>query len=222
MGLTRASLTLGYVTKAWRGTRVIFIPKAGKNGWTSSKDFRPISPTSFVLKTAERLVDRYIHDKILTAKPSHRDQHAYRAGRSTETVLGKVVNLIEDQLNLKGFAIGTFMDIEDAFNHTSSEVIRRAMIRQEVPMAVVNWTCHMLGNKNITITKGNTTLRGIVESGCLQAGVLSRLLWSLVVDELLHLLADQGCQPIGYADDILVIVCGMHLDALMGVLQQKL
>ena len=220
--LARASLTLGYVPKAWRGTRVIFIPKAGKNGWTSPKDFRPISLTSFVLKTVERLVDRYIRDKILTVKPLHSDQHAYRAGHSTETALSKAVNLIEDQMNLKGFAIGTFMDIEGAFNHTSSEVIRRAMIRQGVPIAVVDWTCHMLGNRNITITKGNTTLQGIVDSGCPQGGVLSPLLWSLVVDELLHLLTDQGCHPIGYADDILVIVRGMHLDALMGVMQQSL
>ena len=85
--LAMASLTLGYVPKAWRGTRVIFIPKAGKNEWTSPKNFRPISLTSFVLKTVERLVDRYIRDKILTAKPLHRDQHAYSAGRSTETAL---------------------------------------------------------------------------------------------------------------------------------------
>ena len=80
----------------------------------------------------------------------------------------------------------------------------------------------MLGNRNITITKGNTTLQGIVYSGCPQGGVLSPLPWSLVVDELLHLLTDQGCHPIGYADDILVIVRGMHLDSLMGVMQQSL
>ena len=83
--LARASLTLGYVPKAWRGTRVIFIPKAGKNGLASPKDFRPISLTSFVLKMVEILVDGYIRDKILTEKLLHRDQHAYTAGRSTET-----------------------------------------------------------------------------------------------------------------------------------------
>ena len=138
MRLARASLTLGYFPKAWRGTRVIFIPKAVKNGWMSPKDLRPISLTSFVLKTVERLVDRYICDEILAAKPLHRDQHAYRAGRSTETALSKAVNLIEDQLNLEGFAIGTFMNIQGAFNHTSSEVIRRYMIRQELRIDVVD------------------------------------------------------------------------------------
>ena len=42
------------------------------------------------------------------------------------------------------------------------------------------------------------------------------------MEEQLHLLTDQGCHPIGYADDILVIVRGMYLDALMGVIQQAL
>ena len=105
--LARDSLTLGYVPKAWRGTRVIFVPKAGKNGWTSPKDFRPISLTSFVLKKRWRdswtdisairfwLQNCYIRICMPTW-----------AGRSTETALSKTVNLIENQLNLKGFAIG--------------------------------------------------------------------------------------------------------------------
>ena len=36
---------------------------------------------------------RHIRDKILTVKPIHSDQHAYRASRSTETALSKAVNL---------------------------------------------------------------------------------------------------------------------------------
>ena len=48
------------------------------------------------------------------------------------------------------------------------------------------------------------------------------MLWSPVVDKLLHLLTDQGCHRIKYVDDILVIVREMHLDALMGVMKQLL
>ena len=66
-------------------------------------------------------------------------------------------------------------NVEGAFNPTSGEVIRSAMIRQGVPIAVVDWTCHMLGNRNIKITKGNTTLRGIIESGFPQEGVFISL-----------------------------------------------
>ena len=90
--LARASLAVGHVPEAWRGTRVVFIPKAGKNGYTSPKDFRPISLTSFLLKTVERLVDKYIRDKVLSRRPLYKDQHAFRAGHSTETALSSVVN----------------------------------------------------------------------------------------------------------------------------------
>ena len=70
------------------------------------------------------------------------------------------------------------MDIEGAFNHTYSVVIKTAMIEQGMPIAVVDWTRHMLGDRNITIIKENTTHRGVVDLGCPQEGVLSLLLCS--------------------------------------------
>ena len=53
---------LGHVPAAWLGVGVVFIPKPGKSEYTSSKDFRPINLTSFLLKTSERLVERYVRD----------------------------------------------------------------------------------------------------------------------------------------------------------------
>ena len=95
------------------------------------------------------------------------------------------------------------------------------MIRRGVSIAVVVRTYHMLENRNIMMTKGNNTRRRIIDSGCPQGGVLSPLLWSLVMDALLHLLIDRGCHPIGYADDILNIVHRMHLDAFIKELVHK-
>ena len=137
---------------------MVFILKAGKNGYTSPKNFRPISLTSFLLKTVERLVDRYIRDKVLLRRPLHKDQHVFRADHSTETALSRAVCLIEGQLEQKGFASGTFMDIEGAFNYTSGKVIRAAMITRSMPTAVLDWISHMLGYRNLTTNKGNTTL----------------------------------------------------------------
>ena len=77
------------------------------------------------------------------------------------------------------------MDIEEAFNHTSRGVISDALRRQ------------------LEVTKG-TTVRGDVSSGCPQGGVMSPLLWCLVVDNLLTNLSEEGCQVVGYADDTLM------------------
>ena len=53
----RGCLLLGYIPKRWREVRVAFIPKAGKTSHTTPKDYRPISLSSFLLKTLEKLVD---------------------------------------------------------------------------------------------------------------------------------------------------------------------
>jgi hypothetical protein len=54
----RTCLAAGYVPKAWRQVKVVFIPKPGRNTYSGPKDYRPISLTLFLLKTMERLVDK--------------------------------------------------------------------------------------------------------------------------------------------------------------------
>jgi len=71
----------------------VFIPKLGRTHCTSAKDFRPISLTSFLLKTLEKLVDAYLRDVILVRQPLHASQHAY-TGLSTETALHTLVTQI--------------------------------------------------------------------------------------------------------------------------------
>lgn len=54
--LFRASLKTGFIPSIWRGTKVAFIPKPGKESYDDPK---PISLMSFILKTLEKL-DRRI------------------------------------------------------------------------------------------------------------------------------------------------------------------
>ena len=54
--LLRASLAMGYIRSCWQGSRVVFIPKAGRAQHGSVKDFRSIILTSLILKLLERLV----------------------------------------------------------------------------------------------------------------------------------------------------------------------
>jgi hypothetical protein len=54
--LYAACLESGYTPSKWRHSRVIFIPKPGKDDYSDPNAFRPISLTSFIFKTMERLV----------------------------------------------------------------------------------------------------------------------------------------------------------------------
>ena len=87
----------------------MFIPKHGRNSYGGPKDFRPISLTSFLLKTMERLVVRFLRDEILTTKPLHPNQPAYQAGKSVEMALHQL--MVEKALDQQEIALGIFLDI---------------------------------------------------------------------------------------------------------------
>ena len=77
---------------------VVFISKPEQSSNVHTEDFRPISLTPFLLKTMERMVDRYIKDKVLKNRPLHVGQKAYTVERSIEFPLHMVVCRIEVQV----------------------------------------------------------------------------------------------------------------------------
>ena len=46
-GVLRGCIALGYTSRQWLKSKVIFIPKSGKKSYTELKYYRPISLTSF-------------------------------------------------------------------------------------------------------------------------------------------------------------------------------
>lgn len=99
--LFQAILQINYIPLEWRKVKVIFIPKPGKGNYSDAKSFRPISLTSFILKTLERCVDWSLRKQVMIERPLHNGQHAFRSGRSTETALHKLVDCLETSLDRK-------------------------------------------------------------------------------------------------------------------------
>jgi hypothetical protein len=190
-----ACLATGYVPTAWRQVEVVFIPKPGRNSYCGPKDFRPISLTSFLLKTLERLVDRFLRDEILVFRPFHPNQHSYQALNSVEMALHQLVMRVEKTLDQQEVALGVFLDIEGAFNNTSYDTIYTALARHGVGYTIVRWIRATLEGRQATATLGSFSRSVAVSKGCPHRRVLSPLLWCLVVDELLVRLNEGGCIP---------------------------
>jgi hypothetical protein len=88
--LFSAIIDTGYTPEIWRHSRAILIPKPGKDDYTNPNSFRPISLTSFMFKTLERLVLWRLEDTALKNNPMHKNQHAFRRGHSTEIPLSEL------------------------------------------------------------------------------------------------------------------------------------
>lgn len=218
----KSSLILGYIPTAWQFARVVFIPKPGKDTYNSANSFRPISLTSFVLKTIERLCDRYLRDITLHENPLHKTQHAYLSGKSVETALHNVVSRIEKSFHFKQDTLSVFLDIEGAFNKMSFNSLKSSAERFGINTMLINWMINMLQNRTICCDSKGVNLTARVVQGCPQGGVLSPLMWCLVIDGLLNKLNSLGYHTIGFADDIAIIISGKDEQTTINVMQQAL
>ena len=106
----RACIALGYIPISWRTSRVVFVPKPGRADYTTVKAFRRISLMSFLLKTLERLVDRFIRDDTLISIRSMKiSMHTWQVNQQIKALYNKE------------YALSVFLDIEGAFNNASTD-----------------------------------------------------------------------------------------------------
>ncbi|XP_055714217.1 uncharacterized protein LOC129808462 [Phlebotomus papatasi] len=220
--LFRACLAIGYVPHDWRRARIVFIPKPGKSNYEEPKSFRPISLTSFLLKTLEKLCDRYVRSRILIKKPLSPMQHAYQRGKSTESALHQLVSRIEKSICDKEMALVAFLDIEGAFDRVNSAVLVGAMREFGLGQTLEKFITNLVKNRMVEAEVCGSRLSAAVSNGCSQGGVLSSLLWTMVVNSLLVQLNSANAYTQGYADDVCIVIRGKFLSTLCELMQRAL
>jgi len=129
------SLRQATIPEVWRQMRVVFIPKPGKPSYNLAKSFRPITLSSFVLKTLERLLQWHLQANHLDLNPLP-SQHAYTTGLSTETALSEAVDFIESAVYNKQYALAVSLDCSGAFDNISFDSAEQALehmgVRHEI------------------------------------------------------------------------------------------
>lgn len=76
--MREASLALEFVSIAWKSAKVVIIPKTRKKNYMAPKSFKSISLASFLFKSLERIVDRYLLEGILVTQLFH-NNHKHEA-----------------------------------------------------------------------------------------------------------------------------------------------
>ena len=216
-----ACLSLTYVPKLWTECKVVFIPKGGKSSHVKAKDFRPISLTSFLLKTLERVIDIHVRLKVdrTLLSPS---QHAYTRGKSVETAMHTLVGFIERSLEFRNYALVAFLDIEGAFNNVEPDSIVSALKKLGLEDDIIGFVNNLLKHRIIVSSLGVSSISKFACRGTPQGGVLSPLLWNLTINSLLMRLDSLGYRTIAYADDVAVAVSGIDLNTLSQRLENAL
>jgi hypothetical protein len=89
--------------------------------------------------------------------------------------------------------VGVFLDIEGAFINTSCDSTCAALVRHRIGYTIVRWIRPTQeGHLAAAAALNGSAMRDAVSRGCPQGGILSPLLWCLVVDDLIARLNGGG------------------------------
>ena len=211
----RASLCYGYTAKIWKDTKIIFIPKPNRERYDLAKSFRPISLTSFVFKTLERLIKQYLDEKVLKEYPLHGYQLAFRPGVGTEVALHNIITIIEKSLYCGQFTLGIFLDIEGAFDNATFQSIKTSLNGRDIDEAIQGWIINMLINRKAIIDIKGVQITKNLTKGVPQGGILSPILWNFILESLLDLFRSSPVFTQGYADDVALLLSGRDPNILV-------
>jgi len=213
----KMSITYGWIPEEWREMKVVFIPKVGKETYTSPKSYRPITLSNFLLKGLERIIQWFLTDEVISF-PLYA-QHAYTKGRSTDTALSTVVDAAERMVHQGKLMMAVSLDCSGAFDCIKFDSASAALRRHGAPEAVVEWYDKVLKFRNVTADLQGVSKTITPTRGSPQGGVLSPLVWNLIMDSLLTQFEREAVHVVGYADDVLLMVEG-NVASVMGQIMQ--
>ena len=128
--IAKASFESGYVPDSWRNSTGIFLPKPGKTDYYNPKSYRTITLAPVPLKWMERIVLWHMEVDLKIYSKLNKKQYGFVKGASTETALHKIVHKIERTIISSGMALGTFLDVEGAFDNVAFKSIEKALNRK--------------------------------------------------------------------------------------------
>lgn len=220
MYMYKASAKLGYIPTCWRKSRVIFIPKQGKDDYANPRSFRPITLSSFFLKALERVWLWQLEETHLKENPLSNSQHAFRKGYSTESALSNMTEYLEAAIIGKGYAIAAFLDIQGAFDNIPTSSILRSMREKRLPATFIRWYDAVLNNRSATAELGTSHITRKITKGTPQGGVLSPLAWNLCFEDLLTEFDTGPVKAVGFADDAALVASGDEPGTIRYLLQR--
>ena len=204
--IAKASFVSGHVPKCWTNSTGIYLPKPGKTDYRNPRSFRTITLAPVPLKWMERVVLWHMEVDLGIYNKLNKRQYGFVRGASTETALHKILHKIEKTIINSGLALGTFLDVEGAFDNVAFSAIEKALHRKCESPVVIKWIMDLIRNRSTTVELNGHKRTIRIVKGCPQGGILSPFLWNLVVDSLLSFTKDKiPCDLQGFADDLALL-----------------
>ncbi len=197
-------IMIGFVPSQWRFANITPIAKVDNpDSWS---DYRPISLTSNLCKTFERVLANYIIECTTHIWITNK-QNGFLPGHCTQDAIVQVLFDIGRAVDKSESALAIFFDFAKAFDLVPHDILL-AKLKLLLPLWLVRWIAAYLSDRKQRVKVGNTETEWLkVEAGVIQGSVLGPILFIIFIADLNEYLPN-GVNLEKYADDIICYILG--------------
>lgn len=202
--LFNVCLSKGYFPSSWTTGTAIIIPKPGKSDYLSVKSYRPIVLSSNLSKILEKIIKFRLEKFLFSNNHMTPQQHGFTSKKSTISALKELTDKILFHKNLKNKIAVVAIDIAGAFDNAPWHIIINNLKSINTPLYLINSISSYLNTRKITFQHNNTITLKNLSKGTPQGGILSPLLWNIILNDLLKIIIP-NTHFIAYADDVSIV-----------------
>ncbi|KZS04645.1 Uncharacterized protein APZ42_032370 [Daphnia magna] len=175
-------LTNAHVPSLWKQSIVIPLLKPGKPR-ENPTSYRPVSLTSCLSKTMERIIANRLHWFLETKGKINKIQAGFRRGCSTMDHIIQLETDIVTSFSQKKSTVAVFLDIEKAYDSIWIQGLLFKMASMGITGAILAWLKNFVTGRSMSVRIGDQeSSHKSISNGVPQGAVISPILFNIMMN----------------------------------------